>query len=108
MAQPEPTLKIIGERFGFLAEEVDLMALVHQCAAQILDVDVAPGVREHVPVGHDQLHDTILNPRARLNSTYHSRIVERAMKTYFEPATVGHGVTESVGIKATTLISNLG
>ena len=48
--------EVVGQRFRLLAEEVNVVALAHQAAAQVLDVDVAPGTGEHVAVGHDQAH----------------------------------------------------
>jgi hypothetical protein len=48
--------KLVIERMLFLAEEVDVVPLSHEGAAEVLDVDVAPRPGEHVSVRHEELH----------------------------------------------------
>jgi hypothetical protein len=55
--------EVVGEGLRLLTEEIDFVAFVDECAAEILNVDVAACVRKHVPVCHDQLHVTALDSR---------------------------------------------
>lgn len=48
--------EIVVQRMGLLAEQMQLVAGAYQGAAEVLNVDVAPGAREHVAVGDQQLH----------------------------------------------------
>src|SRR5829696_5670243 len=50
--------EVVGEGLRLLTEEIDLVAFADECAAEILNVDVAACVRKHVPVRHDQPHGT--------------------------------------------------
>jgi peroxiredoxin len=58
--------EVVDQGFRLLAEQVYLVALADQGAAEVLDVDVAPGAREHVAVGHQQLHAARIAERSRL------------------------------------------
>jgi hypothetical protein len=68
--------------------EVNVVAVAHQAAAQVLDVDVAPRPGEHVPVGHDQSHEAIPNTHTPLTLRFHAHITEDSTEVRFEPVAV--------------------
>src|ERR687897_398477 len=83
---PELVHEVVGERLRLLTQEVHFVAVAHEGAAEVLDVDVAAGVREHVPVRHNQLHVTAPDSHTSPDLGRHSRTAGQGTDNGYELA----------------------